>query len=202
MRKYLAVIACVLLAGAYGDASAQQTTRKAAIQSMSEEEIIRTARSAAPPHISREATIMAPGPDGKLAVVKEGTNEFTCIADLSGQEAPDPVCADKAATAWFTSMLKGEERPANTEPGIAYMGLGGWHWEKDGQIVMDQSTPGARRVKEPPHWMILWPVDAKEAALPEKPTRFGAFVMFPDTPYAHLMINQDPKNLPSPARKG
>lgn len=202
MKKFMMVMASFLAAGAYSQAAAQQTSRLAAIQNMSEEEVIRTAMSAAPPHISRDATIMAPGPDGKLSTIRQGTGEFTCIADLSGQEAPDPVCADKAATLWFTSMLNGDPKPANTEPGIAYMGLGGWHWEKDGQIVMDRSTPGAKRVKEPPHWMILWPVDAREAALPEKPTRFGAYVMFPDTPYAHLMINQDPKNLPSAARRG
>lgn len=202
MRKFIAAAASVLLVGLYSQAIAQQPTKKAAVMSMSDEEIVRTARSAAPPHISRDATILAPTPEGKLRTVQEGTGQFTCIADLSGQEAPDPVCADKSGIAWFTSMLNDDPRPANTEPGIAYMGLGGWHWEKDGQIVMDQATPGARRVKEPPHWMILWPVDAREAALPDRPTRFGAFVMFPDTPYSHLMINQDPKNLPASPKRG
>lgn len=200
MRKIMAIITCLFLAGVNAEAFAQQTTTKAAIEGMSDVEIIRTAKSAAPAHISRDATIMAPAPGGQLRTVKQGTGEFTCIADLSGQEVPDPVCADKAATEWFISMLKGDPQPANTEPGIAYMGLGGWHWEKDGQVVMDPATPGAKRVKEPPHWMILWPVDAKVAALPEKPNRFGAFVMFPDTPYAHLMINQDPRNIPATPR--
>lgn len=187
------------MAGSYTEAAAQQG--KSAARGMSDEELIKTAMSAAPPHISRAATIMAAGPDGKLRVLKEGTNEFTCIADLSGQESPDPVCADKAATAWVTSMFNKEEKPANTVPGISYMGLGGWHWEKDGQVVMDPATPGAKRVKEPPHWMIMWPVDARETALPDKPTRFGAYVMYQGTPYAHLMIHQDPMKLPAPAAK-
>lgn len=166
---------------------------------MSDEELIRTAMSAAPPHISRDATIMAPGPDGKLRVLKEGTSEFTCLADLSGQEAPDPVCADKAATAWLTSFFNKEEKPANTAPGVAYMGLGGWHWEKDGQIVMDPATPGAKRVKEPPHWMLLWPADVRATALPVMQSRFGTYIMYSGTPYAHLMVHQDPMKLPRPA---
>lgn len=197
MKKVFTILACLLLAGAYSEASAQQG--KSAAKGMSDEELIRTAMSAAPPHITRDATIMAPGPDGKLRVLKEGTNEFTCLADLSGQEAPDPVCADKTAMAWFTSFFNKEEKPAVTTPGVAYMGLGGWHWEKDGQVLMDQTAPGAKRVKEPPHWMILWPFDEKATALPVMHSRFGTYIMYSGTPYAHLMVHQDPMKLPKPA---
>jgi hypothetical protein len=199
MKKALAVFACLLLAGAYSQAAAQYGENSA--RNMSDDELIRTAMSAAPPHISRDAAVMAPGPDGKLRVLKKGTNAFTCIPDLSGQEAPDPICADKAATAWVTSMLNKEEKPANTTPGIAYMGLGGWHWEMDGQLVMDPATPGAKRVKEPPHWMIMWPVDARETALPVMPSRFETYIMYAGTPYAHLMIYQNPMKLSAPAAK-
>lgn len=194
MRKTLALL-CLFTAFSYSEALA-----KPAASSMSDEELTRTAMSAAPPHISREATIMAPGPDGKLRVLREGTNEFTCIADLSGQEAPDPVCADKAGTAWVVSLLNGEPKPANTEPGVGYMGLGGWHWEKDGRIVMDPATPGAKKVKEPPHWMILWPFDAEKTALPLMPSRFGTYLMYPG-PFGHLMVYQDPMKLSAESAK-
>lgn len=196
MKKVFAILACLLLAGSYSEAAQQG---KSAAKGMSDEELIRTAMSAAPAHISRDAAIMAPGPDNKLRVLKEGTNEFTCIADLSGQEAPDPVCADKAAMAWFTSFFNKEEKPAATAPGVAYMGLGGWHWEKDGQVVMDPTTPGAKRVKEPPHWMVFWPFDEKTTALPTMHSRFGTYIMYSGTPYAHLMVHQDPMKLPRPA---
>lgn len=197
MRKALAVFACLLLTGSYSLAAAQQG--KSAASGMSDEELIMTAMSAAPPHISRDATVMAPGPGGKLRVLRKGTNSFTCLPDLSGQEVPDPICADKASTAWVTSMLNKEEKPANTSPGIAYMGLGGWHWEKDGHILRDPATPGAKRVKEPPHWMIFWPVDARETALPVMPTRFDTYIMYSGTPYAHLMIYQNPMEMDAPA---
>ncbi|MBI5455014.1 MAG: hypothetical protein HY956_10315 [Deltaproteobacteria bacterium] len=166
------------------------------VKGMSQEEMIKTAKSAAPAHISENATVMLPGPDGKLQEAVKGTNEFTCIPDISAQEKPDPICGDKAATDWVLSAINKEERPSNTEPGIAYMGQGGWHWEKDGKVVMDPATPGAKRVKEPPHWMIFWPVSSAESMIPERPTKFGAYVMYEGTPYAHLMIYQDPNDLP------
>lgn len=165
------------------------------IKRASEEDLIKIARSAAPQEISGGAAVMVPGPDGRLKTVVEGTNGFTCIPDLSGQEVPDPVCADRAALAWLTSMLDKAPAPSNAAPGIAYMAQGGWHWEKDGTTVMDPATPGAKRVKEPPHWMVLWPIDQQEAALPDRPGRFGTYVMYPGTPYAHLMIHQDPMKL-------
>lgn len=184
--------AAVLLAFAASGAYAAEK----GLKGMSEEDMIKTARSAAPAHISDNATVMLPGPDGKLKEAIKGTNEFTCVPDIDGQEKPDPICVDKAAMEWLNSVMNKEERPSNTEPGIAYMGQGGWHWEKDGKVVMDPATPGAKRVKEPPHWMILWPVSSAETMIPEKPTKFGTYVMFEGTPYAHLMIYQDPNDLP------
>lgn len=166
------------------------------VKGMSQEDMIKTARSAAPAHISENATVMLPGPDGKLQEAVKGTNGFTCVPDIDGQEKPDPICGDKAAMEWLTSAMNKAARPSNTVPGIAYMGQGGWHWEKDGKIVMDPATPGAKRLKEPPHWMILWPISSAETMIPEMHSNFGTYVMFEGTPYSHLMIYQDPNDLP------
>ena len=56
-------------------------------------------------------------------------------------------------------------------------------------------SASVREVSEPPHWMILWPIDAAATGLPTKPNSGGTYVMFAGTPYAHLMIHQDPKRL-------
>lgn len=165
------------------------------IKGMSKEGLINTALSAAPAYISRDAAVLIPGEDGHLMEVKKGTNGFTCIPDIDGQEIPDPFCGDEAATAWLMDAMAQKEKPTNTVPGIAYMAKGGWHWEKDGQIVMDKNTPGAVRVKEPPHWMVFWPFDSKTSGLPKKPGRFGTYIMYEDTSYSHIMIYQDPKGL-------
>lgn len=168
---------------------------KSAVKGMSKEDLIKTAKSAAPAHISDNATIMIPGDDGKLMEVKKGTNGFTCVPDLDGQEEPDPMCADGAAWQWAQDFMEGKPKPTNTEPGIGYMASGGWHWEKDGQIVIDRTTPGAKRVKEPPHWMIFWPFEQGKTMLPSTPDKFGTYIMFEGTPYTHLMIYQDPKKM-------
>jgi len=43
-----------------------------------------------------------------------------------------------------------------------------------------------------PHWMILWPFDAKAAGLSTVMRDEGTLVMFAGTPYAHLHICGSP----------
>ena len=73
------------------------------------------------------------------------------------------------------------------------MARGGQHWEKDGQMFMKEA-PGAKIVDEPPHWMIFWPFDSKTTILPTQ-SHSSTYIMFEGTPYAHLMIIQDPNDL-------
>jgi hypothetical protein len=78
-----------------------------------------------------------------------------------------------------------------TVPGISYMARGGYHWEKDGKVLMDEE-PGAKLVKEPPHWMMMWPFDSTTSKLPTPPNPAGVWIMFDGSPFAHLMVYQDP----------
>jgi hypothetical protein len=43
-----------------------------------------------------------------------------------------------------------------------------------------------------PHWMIVWPFDAKAAGLSTVMRDAGAMVLFAGTPYAHLHICGSP----------
>jgi hypothetical protein len=164
------------------------------IKKMSKEELIKLAMSAAPSHISKDAAILIPGEDGKLTEVRKGTNGFTCIPDVDGMPTPDPICADPAAWQWVNDLMSGAPKPTNSVPGISYMAKGGWHFEKDGKILM-KNEPGAKAVKEPAHWMVFWPFDKKTVGLPTMPSNFGVYIMWEDTPYAHLMVYQDPNKL-------
>lgn len=183
------------------EAEAEAKTKEPAVSKMSKDDLIKTARSAAPDFISKNASIMLPGPDGKLTEVQKGTNGFTCIPDIDGQEKADPICADEAAMQWVNDLMAKKDKPSNTEPGIAYMMEGGWHWEKDGKVVMDPATPGAKRTKEPPHWMIFWPFESAKTGLPANPGDFKTYVMFDGTPYSHLMIYQNPKDIKHPKKQ-
>lgn len=167
------------------------------VKSKSKEEQMKIAQSAAPAYISKDASIMVYGEDGKLMEAKKGTNGFTCIPDIEGQEQPDPICMDPAAWQWLSDAMSGAPKPTNTVPGVAYMAKGGFHWEKDGKITpTTKNEPGAKRVKEPPHWMVLGPFDSKTSGLPSMHHgKFGTYIMYDGTPYSHLMIYQDPNKL-------
>ena len=159
----------------------------------SSEELVQLALGGAPPSISKDATVLVPGEGGRLVEAKKGSNGFTCLPDIPETPKSDPMCLDPAATQWAMSFLNGEPRPSNTVPGIGYMARGGQHWEKDGQMFMKEA-PGAKIVDEPPHWMIFWPFDSKTTILPTQ-SHSSTYIMFEGTPYAHLMIIQDPNDL-------
>jgi len=153
------------------------------------------ARSAAPAEIGREARVLDMDAEGKLVELAPGGNGFTCMPDDPSTPKPDPMCMDPAAFQWASDLIGGAPRPTNTAPGFAYMAKGGQHYEKDGKILME-NAPGARLVEEPPHWMLFWPFSARATGLPTLPQgKSGVYVMWDGTPYAHLMVYQDPNKV-------
>jgi hypothetical protein len=163
------------------------------VKGMSEKDQTALALSAAPAHIAKEAGVMIYGADGKLTEVRKSSNGFICIPTVMNLPDPDPICMDAASHQWMNDMMSGAPKPSNTVPGIAYMARGGSHYEKDGKVVM--GAEGAKVVKEPPHWMIFWPFDPAASKLPKAPNPSGVYIMFEDSPYAHLMIYQDPNKM-------
>lgn len=163
------------------------------VKSLSEGEQVKLALSGAPPHLVKEVGVMIYGADGKLTESKKSTNGFTCIPTVMNLPDPDPMCMDAAVQQWMNDLMDGAPKPTNTVPGIAYMARGGSHFEKEGKVVM--GGDGAKTVKEPPHWMLMWPFDAEATKLPTAPNVSGVYIMFEGTPYAHLMIYQDPKKM-------
>lgn len=158
------------------------------------EEWMKLAESAAPTAVAKDATVLIPGADGKLVEARKGSNGFTCLPDLNDTPALDPICLDEAANQWAASMMNNEPKPANTVPGISYMAKGGQHWEKDGKILMKEES-GAKIINEPAHWMVMWPFEEKLTGLPVMPNPSGVYIMFAGTPYAHLMVYQDPMKM-------
>jgi hypothetical protein len=196
VRMAFVVVLCLGLVNLVMAGVKTQGKGKAAkdVPSMSQEEQIKLALSAAPPHIAKDAAVLVFGADGKLKEGKPGANGFTCIPTVMNLPDPDPMCMDAAVKQWWEDLMANAPKPSNTMPGIAYMARGGSHWEKVGRVVMKQE-PGAKIVKEPPHWMIMWPFDAKTTLLPTVPNPSGVYVMFDGTPYAHVMVYQDPRKM-------
>ncbi len=179
---------------ANADASSKKSGSVKAVKAMSEKDQTALALSAAPKPIAKEAGVMVFGTDGTLTEVKKSENGFTCIPTVMNLPDPDPICMDGAAHQWMTDLMNNAPKPSNTIPGIAYMARGGSHFEKDKKVVM-QKEAGAKVVKEPPHWMVMWPFDPAATKLPTAPNPSGSYVMFDGSPYAHLMIYQDPNKM-------
>jgi hypothetical protein len=155
---------------------------------------ITTAESGAPAAIAGKAAIVKIDPKGTLTTVRAGTNGFTCFVGVPGD--PDaPFCGDANAITWIVSAASGKPKPTNTAPGIAYMAQGGVHYETAaGEIVMEP-RPGTTKVDEPPHWMLMWAFEAGASGLPTTPNPAGVYIMFAGTPYAHLMVYQNPNHM-------
>ena len=186
----------VTMAGLLTDvqAAAKKSASVKEVKAMTEKEQTALALSAAPAHIAKEAGVMLFGANGKLTEAKKSENGFTCVPTVLNLPDPDPMCMDGAAYQWLTDLLNNAPKPSNTVPGVAYMARGGSHFEKDKKVVM-QKEAGAKVVKEPPHWMLMWPFDPAATKLPTAPNPSGSYIMFDGSPYAHLMIYQDPKKM-------
>jgi hypothetical protein len=157
-----------------------------------EAEFIKSAEAGAPARISEKAAIARMEPHGKVTMVRPGSNGFTCT--LFPDESHAPFCGDRSAFRWFTAAMAEAPKPPTTG-GVAYMAKGGVHYETpDGKILMAPSAT-TKNVKEPPHWMLLTPLDPAASGIPTRPNPGGTYIMFAGTPYAHLMIYQDPKML-------
>jgi hypothetical protein len=170
----------------------QKDTAAAGYTTSGNAEFVRMASAGAPANLSERATIARMDRDGSLITLRPGSNGFTCALLPDGSNTP--FCGDTAGTQFLVDAFSKKPRPTNTKPGIVYMAQGGMHYEAaDGQVVMEPMST-TKSVKEPPHWMLIWPVDST-SGLPTRPNAGGSYIMFAGTPYAHLMIYQDPKML-------
>ncbi len=187
-------IACCAVALLLPAAALHAQAKLAASGSEGKAEFIHAAEEAAPARISSLAAIARLEPTGKVTMIRPGSNGFTCTLMPDGSNAP--FCGDRNGFPWMVAAMSHQPKPPSaTQPGIGYMAKGGVHYEKaSGEIVMAPSA-GTKEVKEPPHWMLLWPVDPATSGIPTRPNAGGTYIMFAGTPYAHLMIYQDPKML-------
>ncbi|MBV9776455.1 MAG: hypothetical protein JO143_05330 [Acetobacteraceae bacterium] len=148
----------------------------------SDQEYMQQVTKAAPQQIVEQATVLRMH-KGEMRTVKKGTNEFTCMVSPAGS----PMCMDPDAMEWakawqshgpapdktgFIYMLAGDTGASNTDP-YATGQKPDNHWVQTGSHVM---VVGAAAKN-----MQGYPRTAE--ADPTKP-----YVMWPGTPYEHLMI--------------
>ena len=150
------------------------------------EEKIENALSAAPASLSRSAKVM--DWDGKI--LREGSNGYTCLPDIPDNGANDPWCVDES---WLNLLnaLKNKTQPTYTKVGIAYMLQGDGPVSNTDPFATSKTNDADWVEGLGAHLMILVPNRDALNGISLDPHNGGPWIMWPDTPYAHLMIPID-----------
>ena len=147
------------------------------------------AESAGIPAVAGEATIL----DADGTVLREGSNGWTCIA------MPQmPMCLDPQWMAFIEAHMSGAESFEVTAVGLGYMLRGDAGASNTDPFATGPTSENAWVVTGP-HLMLITPDPALLAGIPTDPAGGGPYVMWADTPYAHVMIpvTADPVAMPS-----
>ena len=79
---------------------------------------IKRALSVAPPSVAKAAKVMDMDAQGKMTVLREGTNGFTCFPGHPGVVGDVAMCADEASMQWISDFIAHKPKPTNTQPGV------------------------------------------------------------------------------------
>ncbi len=167
MRTIIAVLLVVLL-----------VPRSAVAQ-----DAIESAMSAGPESVSANATIL----DWEMNELRAGSNGWTCLPDRPDTPGNDPWCVTGA---WlnFLNAYVNKTKPTYDEIGFAYM--------MQGDTPVSNRDPYATEATGPEDWvtdvgahlMMLIPDMKMLASISTDHLNGGPWIMWPDTPYAHIMI--------------
>jgi hypothetical protein len=185
---FLAGAAALTLSGCNQQPAANKAGNgAAAATSAASTDAVASAESAAPESLSRNASIMTADAKGNMTEVRKGTNGWTCMPDSPTTPGPDPMCFDANAGKWIDAMLH-KKPPPEGAVGMMYMLEGGTDASNTDPYATGPSA-GNDWIKTGPHVMV---VGSKEllAGYPSgaKPDTSVPYVMWADTPYAHLMV--------------
>jgi steroid delta-isomerase-like uncharacterized protein len=140
------------------------------------------ARSAAPPAISGAATIL----DADGTELHRGTNGWTCVA-MPGQ----PMCLDAQWANWLDAYTHQRSDVRVDGLGVAYM-LRGDQGASNIDPFAEAPTADNQWVVTGPHLMLVVPDASLLDGIPTDPRQGGPYVMWRNTPFAHVMIPVQP----------
>jgi hypothetical protein len=144
--------------------------------------------AAAPASIAKNATIKDwPDKSGKLATLREGSNGWTCFPSEAANKyrKNDAACVDSNFMELMSAMFA-QKAPALKGIGYAYM-LTNDDWLSNTDPAGAAPTADNQWHRVRGHVMVAYPDKAMLAGLPTRPSLNGPYVMWADTPYAHVM---------------
>lgn len=144
---------------------------------------IESAISAAPASISENAAVK----DWDGNQLRAGTNGWTCLPDRPDTPGNDPWCVNEP---WldFLNAYVNKTEPTYAQVGIAYMLQGDTPVSNTDPYATEKTTDEDWVEHIGAHLMVLVPDVKMLANVPTDPNNGGPWIMWPDTPYAHLMI--------------
>ena len=155
---------------------------------MTKDQKIANAMSAGPMSVSAKATVLDwPSKEGeKPAVLRAGSNGWTCLPDMPQTQGNDPMCLDKAWMVWVDAYLA--HKPVQTSTaGIGYMTAPGGAFESNSDPYAMAKTADNQWTHHPPHLMLLVPDLKALQGISTDPNNGGPYVVYAGTPYAHIM---------------
>ena len=149
---------------------------------------IQNAMSAAPDAISKDATVLDwPAKDGdQPRALRQGTNTWTCLPDWPVSPGNDPFCGDEMSMQWFGAYMSRKE-PKIAQAGIGYMLQGGSDPSNTDPFATAPKE-GEQWMSAPPHIMVFPSSKLDTKIYGTDPTQGKPWIMWAETPYAHLMI--------------
>ena len=144
---------------------------------------IESAEKAGPPSLSENATILDWGGE----VIREGTNGWACLPDRGNTEGEDPWCVNGP---WlnFLQAYVTKRDPTYDKVGIAYMMVDDAPVSNTDPYATEKTDDEDWIENVGPHLMILIPDRDSYDNIPTDPYNGGPWIMWADTPYAHIMI--------------
>ena len=148
---------------------------------VSDQDYLKRVMEAAPPQVVNEATVVRMQ-NGTMQTLKKGSNEWTCM-EANGV----PMCMDPNAMEWAHAWQS--HAPATDKTGFIYM--------LAGDTGASNIDPYDTEKKADNHWiqtgshvMIVGAAAKAMAGYPTiaDPDPAKPYVMWPGTPYEHLMI--------------
>ncbi|WP_340113023.1 hypothetical protein [Maribellus mangrovi] len=185
--KILAVLALILIGfeNLCAEAQSEEVKRK-----------IEEAMSAAPPSISANATILnyPAEPGGDKVILRQGTNEWTCLPDNPHMPGHNPMCVDAQMIELFTAIAEKRD-PKITQTGFGYFLQGGAPRSNANPYDTGPSPENEWMEVQVPHIVVVSPDKSILEGLPTNSDNGGPWIMWSGTPYVHIMIPV-PKYLP------
>jgi hypothetical protein len=187
-RKFISVAALssVALAPPAVSLDGDRTAEEMRAEEIKKEKI-RRAMLAGPSSVTAEATIAEMDRLGNLTVLRAGNNDWVCVPGDQNVVGQADMALDPMGMVWFKDVLARNPKPRNTSPGLIYMLNGATQ-----RSLTDPYDTTSPPIPIGPHWMVLWPFDAKAAGLSTVMRDAGTMVMFAGTPFAHLHICGSP----------